>query len=323
MATQPRNVVDIDTIKRMGKTKGALVSITVFFFICLLLIGLMEILTAWLDISHSVRVICGVVLSLALYGGLGLTFVAPNDFLVVERLSEFYSIKKGGPRLLCIPGLVDQIVKKGDYKAHKIVLYRDEKNNKIDFLDGSAPVKAEVWYRVNPKIIDAEMRWTYVLDDPEGRIEEVFDGSLRPTLQRKTIDEASGNLKDIASNIQIDQGIVDSLKEIGVLQEDTNGFILTDIGLTPEQEAIRNKKLEGKAEADKLVSLAEGYANGPLAIQAKIRKVSGNENFSIEQAMNLFREQTSFAAIKETGANITLVAPSMSGIVKTLDINQN
>ncbi|PIR43994.1 hypothetical protein COV23_02250, partial [Candidatus Wolfebacteria bacterium CG10_big_fil_rev_8_21_14_0_10_31_9] len=54
---------------------------------------------------------CLVIIWLTVYFAVGFMIAKKQEYLVIERLGKFYRIAHDGPRLFCLPGLIDKIRK--------------------------------------------------------------------------------------------------------------------------------------------------------------------------------------------------------------------
>lgn len=264
----------------------------------------------------------GLLLWAIIYFVWGLRIVTENTFLVIERFGAFYRTKDTyGITFLCLPGLIDRVAPdggRGDFKYHRINLYADEPDNLIDFTDGSAAIEAQIWYKINhdPDLSeddkDGPYRSVYRVENTPNRIEEILDGALRPILQKESVDSAQQNLGDISKQIRDNPEIKKSLDELGVVLDPVKGFLITDVELSADTIQIRQQKLVGLKEAEKTAAEGKGYADAIRAIQRAAQENDG-ERISFKEAQEIFERQTGLKTIKETGANVTLVASDIKG----------
>lgn len=276
-------------------------------------------------------IIFGAILWMIIYLAWGLRIVSENTYLVVERFGAYYYVKTtAGIVVMCLPGLIDRVAPyggRGDFKYHRIDLYTDEPDNKIDFVDGSATIVAQIWFRVNPNQQlspqdnkDGPYRFVYRVENTENRIEEILDGTLRPVLQTESIDSAQKNMGDISRTIREMPEVKASLDELGVELDPNKGFLITDIKLDDETIAIRRQTLEGIKEAEKTAAKGKGFVGSILAIM-ELAKESGND-ISFSEAREIFERQVALDTVRNTGANVTLVAPSINGVNMLLGIGE-
>ncbi|MFA6416304.1 MAG: SPFH domain-containing protein [Candidatus Paceibacterota bacterium] len=258
------------------------------------------------------------ILWFAIYLKQGLMVVPENEFRVVERFGQYYRCVGGGLRLLCLPGIIDGVAKNGgtgDHKWHRIDLYKDEKDNLIDFVDGSAAVKIQVWYRIM-KSADAAARSVYVVKDTENRIEEIVDGEVRPILQKLSLDEAGKTLDEIGK--QVIGEVKESLEEMGIELDTKKGVILTDIVLSDDVVKIRQEMLKGEREAQKQLALGGGYVGAILAI-VRAAKADGHE-ISFEEATEIYQTQRGLETIATKPGDLNFVSSGMSGVLVSLGV---
>lgn len=249
-----------------------------------------------------------------------LRFVRKRQFHVVERFGYFWDVKFAGPRIL-IPW-IDIEVMRDDFLQKEVELYA---GMEIDFLDGSAPVKAAAWYQIgNPKDIedgnmdavrDQVTKYTYRVRAAEraARVAEIFQGAFRPLLEAKKIDEAQ---KDMTIANEAIESSREALEEIGVYPFPGKGIILRDIALTPAIIAFRELKQKGDAEAQEAVNRSRSYWE-PIV---QMRKGLGDAGFnaaslSDEMLMQLFLKMKGLEMIKGTGSNITFVSSDINGLL--------
>ena len=252
----------------------------------------------------------------------GFRIVPTVHYIVVERLGQYYYTKENGWALLVLPGIIDRIAPdggRGDYKYKKVDLYTSggSKDN-IDFTDGSAPIKAEIWYRINPDQKDSPALWTYVVKDSEARVREVIDSVARPKLQKISIDEAQQNLDSISEGVRNDPGVQRALKNVGAQLDPTRGFLITDVELPPGIVTMREELLVGTKEAGKQATQGLGYVRTILAIIEEAKKNS--QTIGLEQAISIYQTQRALETLGKTGANITLVGENVKGVLMTMGL---
>jgi len=283
-------------------------------------------------------IISGIIIWLGIYLISGFTIVSPNEFLVIERLGNFLRVVKEGWTILCLPGLIDVVAPdngRGDFKWHRADLYADEPDNKIDFKDGSAKVKMQVWYRVGESEADVK-EWVYRVQDSPNRVEEIADGTARPLLQKETIDSASVNLQTISDSVRRDPEFIASLKEMGVELDPHKGVIITDIVLPKEIEESRQETIKGKREADRQSAQGGGYARAIRAImreaqkEIEIRNEAGvvikiipGRKTSWAEAVAIYEKQRGLEVLQSKTGAINFVSPDLPGIMTSIGINQD
>ncbi|PIR44109.1 hypothetical protein COV23_01590, partial [Candidatus Wolfebacteria bacterium CG10_big_fil_rev_8_21_14_0_10_31_9] len=97
------------------------------------------------------------------------------------------------------------------------------------------------------------------------------------------------------------------------------GFILTDIALPPEIQALRKEKLAGQKEAEKSVKKGAGYADTILAIIKRVKEELKTE-ISFKKAQEVYENQRGLETIGATGANVTFIATDIRNVLATLNI---
>lgn len=266
-----------------------------------------------------------IILWSAIYISLGFRVINPKEFLVIERFGKFYRIVHPGITVIC--GFIDRVVYNSNSKYQRKNLYQDEPNN-VDFQDGSAPVSMQVWWKIGDPA--AEMNgdvkqleedicaFVYVATNPINKLEEVIDAFVRPLLQRMTIDGANIGKESVASSAMADEGLKNTLKEVGIYLEPKKGCLITDINLPPEIIKLREMQMEGKKDAERSSARGRGYAQAITAIMEEAKDAGSKINF--KEAQEIFERQRGLEVVGSTGANVSFVAPDIHGVMKTLDI---
>lgn len=266
---------------------------------------------------------------LALYSYWGFRIIPNREYLVIERFGIFNRIVHSGPRILCLPGLIDKIVDSGgSLRSREIELFADEKPPyQVDFIDGSAQVRSKAWYCLGPEkcndltaLDEAIYDFTYTLKNEQAvreRIEDVLESSFVPQLQRLTIAEALVQKDTVAENA-VNTEVRDALKVNGIYLIEKRSFIITDIVLPDEIIKQRQKKLEGESEANKQEELGAGYGRA-IAGVIKAARAAGKE-LSWEAAQGIYERQRGFETLGTTGSKISFVASDIKGIQKTIGI---
>lgn len=267
----------------------------------------------------------GVVLWVIFYAYCGFRIVQNRDYLVIERFGEFNRIVHMGPRILCFPGLVDKIIAKGTLRNQEVELFKDETPvYEVDFDDGSAQVRCKAWFHIGPEhtedisvIDEAIYRFTYSLKDEKGaleRIEDVLESSFVPLLQALSIKNALTKKDEIADRAASELAVKEALEAVGIMLCAPKGFIITDIVLPLEIMALRQKKLEGEAEADKQAEQGLGYARTIEAIAKKL-------GISAFEARAIYETQRGLETLQGVKANVTFVSPSIQSIQTMIGVN--
>lgn len=280
-----------------------------------------NIFAMWENIFASIIILA------AAYMAVGLRIVKQREFIVVERLGKYHRIAHAGIRVLCLPGLIDSVKYRGDLKLRRLDLYVDEKNNQIDFKDGSCPVKIQVWWKIGDPTakkdedVDNDIyKFVYAAEKPENKLEEMVDAFARPRLQDMTIDEANIKKDHVAKDVNDDPGIKQSLSDIGSYLDPKKGCLITDIALTEDIVKLRKQEMEGSKDAVKAAKKGAGYAQAIAAIIEEAKK-AGKE-ISFQDAREIYERQRGLETVGETGANITFVSPGIQGLMTTLGIGE-
>ncbi len=262
----------------------------------------------------------------ALYRG----SVRKQEFIVIERMLKFWEVKFSGFHL-AFP-FIDRVRLRESFLAKDVELYVDdndpEKRVEIDFTDASAPVNASAWYQIaNPEDIrtgnEANMikdilRYTYTVEekDREERICEIFEGALRPKLQQQTIDEAQQKASTIIDTASRNVG--NDLAELGVYATKGKSIIIRDIEIPKEILELRELELKGKKRAAEIANTSQGYWKSIQEIIDGAK--AGGATITVNKAQQIFERQRAFDVIQQTGSNVTFVAPSMEGVMKTITV---
>lgn len=275
----------------------------------------------------------GLIIWTGIYVGIGLRQVEQNEYLVIERLGKYYRTLRAGLSVLCLPGLIDRPAENGgigDFKWHRIDLY--EAGNQIDFTDGSAGLRAQVWWKVEntedkPYERGGPFKWTYSVINTEARIKEIVDGALRVMLQQESIDGASKNLASISTMVRDNEDVAKALREMGAELDSAKGVVITDIILPPEVIKAREETIKGQREASKQYEQGGGYAKAIMAIQAEFAKGRLNnplkpdegwmvepQKISFEEARSIYERQRGFETIATKPGNTSFVTQGIAGM---------
>ncbi|MBI5078186.1 MAG: hypothetical protein HZB11_02370 [Candidatus Yonathbacteria bacterium] len=267
--------------------------------------------------------ITGFILWLAIYFSWGFRIVRNTEYLVIERFGKFNRIVHSGPRILCLPGIVDRVAYSDTLRYRELALFADEKERyRVDFKDGSTPVVMKASYRIGPQgnsvedIDEAIYRFTYTMrsmDEREERIEEILESVAIPQLQTLEIADALLQKDTIAEKVTADKLARSALEAMGVELNPQKGLIIPDITLTPEIIEQRQKKLQGASEADKQKALGLGYARSIKAIIEEL-------DVTWEEARSIYETQRGLEVLETLDANVSFVAPDMKGVQKTIGV---
>ncbi len=270
----------------------------------------------------------GIALWGAIYFYWGFEIVQNTEYLVLERFGEFSRIVHSGPRILCLPGLVDKIASKGNLRYREISLFEDEPNHLVDFKDGSSRVSMKGSYRVGPqpdtfdtpedfeKLDLAIYRFTYTMksdEEREERVEEILESSANEHLQALEIGGALLEKDSIAEKVTASTQVRSALEAMGIELNPQKGLIIPDIELSAEIIAQRQKKLEGASEADKQSAQGLGYAR---SIQAIMTALSVDQ----QEARSIYETQRGLEVLGSLDANVSFVAGNMKDIQRTMGV---
>ncbi len=261
----------------------------------------------------------------AIYIAFGLRIIPEKEVWVFERLGQFHCIRRPGIYIGCFVDIIDKVKQRVPLYKQPIYLWSDptDTNNKVDFKDGSCPVKALIWYRPRQKsavnggkdiLNESVYHLTYNYSDLYLWIEEHLDTLIRVPLQGLTIDDASAQKNEIAKKAsqQFEQDLTD---ESGIESE---GILITDIVLSDSQIEQREKKLQGVKDAEGATARARGYID-PIKLIIEEAKKAGKD-ITFDEAKDLFNQQRAFETISATGSNMTFVSPDLKGVMMTMDV---
>lgn len=253
--------------------------------------------------------------------------VPQSTFLVVERLGRFWAVKYARfPFHLIIP-FVDRVVFRGSFRQQSIDLYTlpDGGRSEIDFLDGSAPILVTGWFQIgDPAALErgdwealtaAIVRYVYRMERRHVLpfVTETFQSILRSELEPHPIKVAQERLPELVASALM--GIRMVVGEIGVY---AHTILSSGLALTPTQKAYREQEMRGIAHAKEMIGRSASYY-APLLSMIKECREAGL-SFTPQQLLGFFLDQRSLEALEKLRANITLVAPNVRGVVKTLPI---
>lgn len=295
----------------------------VFTFIATLL-PIIAIFATWyfgnitFDIASALSLVWA-----GIYFAWGFRIIRNTEYLVIERFGKFSGIVHSGPRILCLPGLIDIVVANGTLRYKELVLFTNKKDRYlVDFSDCSTPVVMKASYRVGPQDKSLEETdnaiylFTYTinnLNELEERIEGILESATAPQLRALVISDALLQKNTIADAVTADINVRSALEAIGVELNPQKGLIISDISLTTEIIALRQKKLQGSSEAMKQVIQGTGYAQAIKAIMNEL-------NTSEESARNIYQTQRGLETLVELKTNVSFVSPNINDIQKTIGI---
>lgn len=275
----------------------------------------------------------GIIITAAVLTATGILLVPQPQWKVVERFRTFHSIKFPGFSFMLWKGVIDTFAEQGDFRAFKVPLFAVEDGRKevFDFTDGSAPIDAEVWLCIGDPSLDPKKdrellseqvkRFVYAVGDPRSLARSIVEDKLRPLLQHLSIDEAQKRGHE-AADPAITQAKA-SLAALGIYPREPQAIMINDIELPPEVVAQRAKRLEGETTAQQEAAEAMGPLKAILAIQQGSKGPDGTgTGISFEEAKALYIQTETLQTIRETGANVTFVAPDMNGVIRMVDVGK-
>ena len=202
----------------------------------------------------------------------GFTIIPEREFTVIERLGQYYRVRRAGMHILCLPGLIDKRSLPERYPYRKEQLYNNLPNEEIDFLGGAtAGIVGECFLGIIP---GKEYEFAYSQQNPIERAKTLLNDEVRRFFQQLTVEEALVRRYAIWESIKENQGgeldtLTKELKEAGVHLDNRRGVVVSDIILSPELIRLRELQIEGQKETLKnealvggYVSLVKGVANG-------------------------------------------------------------
>jgi hypothetical protein len=254
-----------------------------------------------------------------LFVAMSLRFVRKRTFVVVERFGYFWDVKSAGPRIL-IPW-IDNEVMRDNFLQKSVELYQGEgdKNVEIDFIDGSAPIRAAAWYQIgNPDDVEhgnleavrnQVLYYTYRVkaDERQSRVAEIFEGAFRPLLETVTIAEAQAKAEAFAK------------QAIGVYPFPGKGIIVRDVVLPSVIVELRERELRGRSDAQEAISRSASYWQ-PLVHMKNGLAGAGLTDISDEEISRLFLAQKGFETLQKTGSNVSLIASDIDSLQKVITV---
>ncbi len=291
--------------------------------------------------------LAGTLFWFAFYLAKGLRKVEEKQFRVVERVGKYHRTLHEGLVVLCLPDIIDRFAPhggdNGDFKYHIIEVNDDDPKNALDFKDGGTgtPVLS-IMYRVihsepgeTPQITvgtkvfkpnlpdkkdkDGAYLYVYVVQQSEDRIREVIMGSLRPLLQKKTVDDACSELIDISTSIRQDEEVTQALINMGVELDPHRGVILTDIRLAASIVQARDEAIIGKKNAEKQAAQGSGYINAILAIIEAGKKAG--QKISFDKARGIYETQRGLEVLAQKPGSMNFVAPGINNALVSMNVS--
>jgi|GEM_PF-6175253 hypothetical protein len=245
-----------------------------------------------------------------LYVAIGYRNPSQQEAWVIERLGIKYRILRAGPRLLCLPGLIDKIKEIVTLRKQSQKVYQDELDHESEFGDGpTAPVRIEFWFTIADTEKDI-FSWVYGTVDPNKYIEQNVDSATRAYTPKVTLEEGlqlKGNAIDI-----LDDDLQQRLHEnTGIISQEC---LLEDIILGDELKKLRQQEYEGKRAADKNVQEGLGHSMAVInSIMAEFKK-AGYE-ITPETAMEFYNYQRTLDTLPKIGPNVTLISDKIKNFM--------
>jgi|GEM_PF-6851307 len=270
-------------------------------------------LNSW---QHGATSICiGFFAFTGIYILWGLRIVGPTEEYVISRLGKYLRTATRGPRLLCLPGLIDYIENVVDLEEFRLQLYQDEEGNstgdhELDFGNDSAEVMIEAQLRIHNS-----SRFTFTSTDALVQIENIIDSMLRPLLQSMGIDAVQVHKTRISQAVT--KWVRDDLeKYYGIY---LIRILITDIVLSEETKNIRRRRLIAETDAQEEIARGASIGIAIAALRDRLSEISG-QKVSLKEARAVFEQRTGMATIEKTGANVSFVAPGVGGVLGTFDV---
>lgn len=258
-----------------------------------------------------------------------IVFQRKRTFLVVERFGLLWDIKYAGLRIV-IP-FVDNVVLRGDFLQKEAKLFMGGapgERIEIDFIGGSAPIDASAWYQIaNPDDVDAG-RWEETVDEQvlryvyrvrenerSSRVAAIFQDAFRPLLERKPIEEAQSQMRNLAD--EATETARDALAEMGVYPFPKKGIVIRDMDIPQDIIELRKQVLRGEMDAKEAVNRAAVYWQ-PVAKMKEGLAAAGITDVTDEQLFNIFLQQKGLDTLQKTDSNLTFVSPDIGAVLTAI-----
>lgn len=245
----------------------------------------------------------GSILMMLIYVAIGYRNPSQKEAWPIERLGVKYRILRAGPRILCIPGIIDKVKETVSLRKQSQKVYQDELDHKSEFKDGvSAPIRIEYWFTI-PDVDDNIWSWVYGTIDPRKYIEQSVDSAARAYFPNHNLEDAlasKGNSVDIVDT-ELQKRF---LKDVGIHGEEC---LLEDIILSTDLDKLRQQEYEGQKAADKTVREGLGHAKAVTeSIMGEFKKAG--YDISPEKAMDFYNYQRTLDTLPKIGSNVTLIS---------------
>ena len=173
------------------------------------------------------------------------------------------------------------------------------------------------------------LRWQYVINDVKTKLKDLFENATRGILQSWTLNEAlqnRGTLWQTARQIYVENGKAELLQEsirgledLGVIIDDDNPLIVSDIILDEKIKAQRIKVLEAEQEAEAIRRKGRGRVDELIAFKKKAIGFGDKEpdptvTMSDSEIVAYLLNRSSLEAVQNSKANLTLVAQAMNQV---------
>jgi regulator of protease activity HflC (stomatin/prohibitin superfamily) len=272
--------------------------------------------------------IAGINFWVGIYIYLGWIEIPQKEAQVIERFGGYCRVLQKGINILCLPGIVDEVVYVVNLKRQRVDLFQDEGASAMDFSDGTAPVKAQVWFTVRDKEVT---KFVYAITDPISWIQERVDDYVRPLMQGFSVDDAqlvkakvSNGFREVPDNAIPDKkgkepkSLHDEVEDtIGI---DWHSLLITDIDLPPEVRKARQRRIDGKTAAEERNRIATGYieAINMMVEESRPKDAEGNPTGeptqTFEQCKEIFDRNEGLRTLREADG-VTFVGSNLSNIM--------
>ncbi|MFA5872316.1 MAG: SPFH domain-containing protein [Parcubacteria group bacterium] len=247
--------------------------------------------------------IAGSILAAGFYIAHGYVQKPEKEVDVIETFGRFRRVAYPGPRILCLPGIIDKVKATVPYQVRlRRDLFTEELRKKLELQDVTVTIEGHIWYEVVDPI-----KWVYNYRDPVGHLEESFDNSVRPKFQALRSEEADTKRPDIVANslsLLCDQ----LLEKTGAMVKD---FYMPDFDYGEEGDKARLQKFQADKRMSANVTDAKGWTAAIEAIMESALK-SGHP-ISWEEARNFYLDQRRLETLGKTGANVYAISGDLLG----------
>ncbi len=254
-----------------------------------------------------------------IYVSVGWTEVLAKEFIIIEEYGNFKRAILPGPRILCLPGIVDKKTHlEYSTKREGIKFFQGEMTNcMVDFTDGySASTEMTVYFDIDNPIL-----WVYRINEAVVWLEDQIFRVAQQCLEEKDLAYATSHKIPIAKDVL---GIHLRLGETeDTLEKQVNtqlgikltSFIINDIDIPQEIKDMRMEERRGIVDSEKRVAKAKGYEKAIQAIRDTYEKIYGKE-MSRDDAKKVYDENQNREML--SGANVTIMGGDIQNMVKTL-----